>query len=264
VADLRELLPDLAAECQSLDEIVSALEESSWDLPTPAEPWSVRDQISHLAFFDEQARLAAGDPEGFVAALQAFTGDVEEFMTAPLQRGRQLTSNEVLGWWREARRTLFEALTGVDPATRIPWFGPAMSPASFITARLMETWAHGQDVCDAIGVERGATHRLKHVAHLGVRARPYSYQARGLPVPDEDVSVELVGPAGELWVWGERAEHRVAGPALDFCLVVTQRRHVADTDLVLDGARAVEWMEIAQAFAGPPGPGRKPGQFARR
>jgi uncharacterized protein (TIGR03084 family) len=157
------------------------------------------------------------------------------------------------------------ALRAVDPSTRIPWFGPDMSPASKATARLMETWAHGQDIVDALDLVRPPTKRLYHVAHIGVRALPNSYRTNQRPVPDAPVYVALAAPDGERWTWGDAdAADRVEGPALDFCLVVTQRRHVADTDLVVEGAVATDWMSIAQAFAGPPGEGRAPGQFAKR
>jgi uncharacterized protein (TIGR03084 family) len=140
-----------------------------------------------------------------------------------------------------------------------------MSAASSITARIMETWAHGQDVADALGAERAPSDRLRHVAFIGARALPNSYQARGLPVPETTVRVELEAPSGGVWAFGpEGAPDSVRGPALDFCLAVTQRRHLDDLDLELQGAVATEWMSIAQAFAGPPGPGRQPGQFAAR
>ena len=137
-----------------------------------------------------------------------------------------------------------------------------MSVASFITARLMETWAHAQDVFDAFGVARVPSTRLRHVAHIGVLALPNSYRARGLDVPDAAVRVELEAPDGTTWEWGDPdAADSVRGPALDFCLVATQRRHVADTALVVVGPVATEWIAIAQTFAGPPGAGRTPGQF---
>ena len=66
------------------------------------------------------------------------------------------------------------------PGRSCPWFGPPMSAASMATARLMETWAHGQDVADALGVDRQPTDRLRHVAHIGVRARDYAYHVNGL------------------------------------------------------------------------------------
>src|SRR5262249_28661440 len=151
-----------------------------------------------------------------------------------------------------------------DPRARLPWFGPPMSARTFATARLEETWGHGQDVADALGVTRPATDRLHHVAHLGVITRAYSFTNQGRPAPAADVRVELTGPVGQAWAWGGAgAADRVSGPALDFCLVVTRRRHHADTGLVIEGPVAAEWMLRAQAFAGPPGPGRRPGQFAR-
>ncbi len=137
-----------------------------------------------------------------------------------------------------------------------------MSAASMATARLMETWAHGQDVADALGVERTPTGRLRQVAHLGVRTRTFSYLVHGLPAPQADVRVELTAPDGEQWTWGpEDAPDRVTGTALDFCLLVTQRRHRSDLELVTAGG-ADTWLEIAQAFAGPPGAGRPPGANA--
>ena len=139
-----------------------------------------------------------------------------------------------------------------------------MGTLSFVSARLMETWAHGQDVCDALGVERTPTARLRHIAHLGVRARPFSYVVRGKDVPPGRIDVSVVAPDGSEWRWeiGDASDPglpaHVSGTALDFCLVVTQRRNVVDTDLVVEGDLAADWISVAQAFAGPPGPGRPP------
>jgi uncharacterized protein (TIGR03084 family) len=132
-----------------------------------------------------------------------------------------------------------------------------MSPASSVTARLMETWAHGQDIADALGVEVVPTGRLRHVADLGIRAMPYSYVVNRLAGPTETIRVELTAPDGARWSWGPAdAANSVTGEALDFCRVVTQRRHPDDTGLVVTGPVAQQWISIAQAFAGPAGPGR--------
>jgi uncharacterized protein (TIGR03084 family) len=188
---------------------------------------------------------------------------VQAFVDAPTDRGRALRPAEILDWWRRARSSMLRAFDGMDPSERLSWFGPPMSPASFVTARLMETWAHGQDIVDALGIVRPPTSRLRHVAYIGVRARRNSYAARGMEMPEEEVRVELNGPDGARWRWNEDAHDGVTGDALDFCLVVTQRRHPDDTDLVIEGPLAREWMSIAQAFAGPPGSGRAPGQFPK-
>jgi uncharacterized protein (TIGR03084 family) len=138
-----------------------------------------------------------------------------------------------------------------------------MAARSFITARLMETWAHGCDIADTLGRTPPVSARLRHIAHIGVRARPYAYMVNGLDVPATDVRVELAAPDGDIWSWGDDPDvsDLVRGTALDFCLVVTQRRHMADTALEITGDAARQWMGIAQAFAGPPGGGREPGQF---
>ena len=181
------------------------------------------------------------------------------------RRYHDMDPAELRDWFDWTRGDLLTVFAGLDPAMRVPWFGPPMSVASSLTARLMETWAHGQDISDTLGVQREPTRRLRHVAHIGVGARGFSYAAHRLPVPTEPVRVELEAPTGELWTWGPaHAANCVTGPALDFCLLVTQRRHRADTAVVAAGADADQWLNIAQAFAGPPGAGRVPGQFAAR
>ncbi len=262
MVDIDRLCTDLYEEHAALDDLLVGLSDDDWDKPTPAEPWTVRDQVSHLSFFDEYATLAVAEPERFGDELTQIAADPDLFQQAPLDMGRALPIAEVLSWWRGARTQMLRAFWDADPTERVPWFGPPMSLASFVSARIMETWAHGQDVTDALGIERAATERLRHVSHLGVRARRNSYEARGLELPAGDVRVELTSPKGETWAWGESKTDVVRGPALDFCLVVTQRRHPTDTALETEGELAKEWMSIAQAFAGPPGPGRKPGQFA--
>lgn len=251
---LRELAADLAAEHESLDALVAGLDDAGWDRPTPAEGWSVRDQISHLAAVDGWTAQAAGDPAAFTAWMASLRADADEVVNEPVRAARGMPGAEVLAWWRTERGRLSGVLAGIDPAARVPWFGPPMSVPSLVTARLMETWAHGEDVAAALGVARLPTARLRHVAHLGVRTRGYAYAMRGLAPPAGDVRVELDGPGGEGWVWGdEAAADRVRGPVLDFCLVVTRRRHPDDTALAAEGAGAAEWLTIAQAFAGPAG-----------
>jgi uncharacterized protein (TIGR03084 family) len=262
--ELRELGADLGAEHADLEGLVAPLPEAAWDTPTPAEGWTIRDQISHLAFFDEAARTAITDPDAFTARLDEVLADPEGFMDRAVVRGRAMAPAQVLTWWRAERAALLEAAAPLDPRARLPWYGPPMGGRSFLTARLMETWAHGQDVADALAVVRVPTDRLRHVAHLGVRTRGFSYAIREREAPAGEVRVELVGPGGDQWVWGdESASDRVSGPALDFCLVVTQRRNVTDTALSIEGPLAEEWMGIAQAFAGGPGPGRPPASGAR-
>ncbi len=256
---MHDICDDLAAEKADLVTILEGLDDESWDLATPAEGWTIRDQVSHLAFFDEKALEAHRDPAAFVAAL----ADVAGLMETHLERGRAMTPGELLAWWQEANAALVGAYRTLDPSQKVVWYGPPMAARSKITARLMETWAHGQDVVDALGVVRKPTRRLRHVCHIGVRARAYAFSVNGLPNPDRDVYVELAAPDGSTWTWGDPgAADRVTGSALGFALLVTQRRHRTDVEVVATGAVADRWLDIAQAFAGPPGPGRAPGQFA--
>jgi uncharacterized protein (TIGR03084 family) len=259
--NLTDLCDDLLAETADLTPLVEGLDEAGWVTPTPAEGWTVKDQIGHLAHYDEVATIAVADPEQFAKRLeeQLANPSIDE----SVERWRAVPGAEVLAALEAARAQLVATVTPLDPSTRVAWYGPAMSLASFVTARIMETWAHGQDVVDALGLTRPPTARLRHVAFIGARALPNSYVTRGLPVPKAPVRVELVAPDGDSWTFGPAdAVNVVRGPALDFCLVVTQRRHPADTALVASGPVATEWLTLAQAFAGPAGKGRQPGQFA--
>lgn len=253
---LSALLQDLHDEHDDLQALVADVD---LDLPTPAEPWDVRDTVAHLAAFDEEATKAATTPQLFLAGLEEVAADVDGFMAGQLAARRDLSREQLVGQWRVGHHAMLGAFADLAPGTKVPWYGPPMSPASFATARLMEYWAHGQDVADAAGVRRTATERLRHICHLGVRTRGFSYAVHGRQAPPVDVHVVLDAPDGGTWHYGDpAAADRVTGPAEDFCLLVTQRRHRADTALVAVGAVAEQWLDIAQCFAGPPGAGRRP------
>jgi uncharacterized protein (TIGR03084 family) len=258
-ADLSALTADLVAETAWLDEVLAALSPAQWRLRTPAPGWTIADQVSHLAYFDEATLLSIRDPDLFRLDAGALTGRGSDFPDQIAAEYRHLGGAELLRWFRAARLALLDGYASADPDARLPWYGLDMGLASSVTARLMETWAHGQDIADTLGVQRPATSRLRHVAHLGVRSLPYSYLVNGLPQPDAPIRVELAAPDGGQWTWGPGdAADRVTGTALDFCLVVTQRRHRTDTGLVISGQTAGQWIAIAQAFAGAAGRGRPP------
>lgn len=261
-ADLPALADDLARETASLLHLLDGLAPADWARPTPAPGWTVADTVVHLAYFDDMAVLGATDRPAF-ERLRDGTPTVDEHGDRISERvakqHRHLAPAEVDAWFRRSRAELDTVFRGLDPSLRVPWYGPDMSVAALLTARIMETWAHGQDVADALGAAWPVTAALRQVAHLCVRAVPNSFLAHGRPVPDAPIRVELVGPGGEVWSWGpDDAVDRVRGPAVDLCLVATRRRHPADTALVADGPVATEWLPIAQAYAGPPGEGRAP------
>jgi uncharacterized protein (TIGR03084 family) len=259
VIDLTALLADLRAESAELDSWVGRLSDDEWSTPTPAEGWTVAHQVAHLAWTDERSLLAVTDPQGFQEEfVEALTsGNIGSFVDDAAAEGSAKPPVELLIWWRKVRDALNDALAAVPTGTKLPWYGPPMGAASMATARMMETWAHGSDVADALGIKRVPTARLKHVAHLGVRTRDFAFQANGRTPPVVPFRVELVAPDQSVWTWGaDDLTQRVSGPAEDFCRLVTQRVHRADTALVADGVDADEWLDIAQVFAGQPGQGR--------
>ncbi|MGW7602969.1 TIGR03084 family metal-binding protein [Streptomyces antimycoticus] len=261
MSDTEALLGDLRAEGEEVDGLVAGLPAGAWRTPTPAPGWSIAHQIAHLAWTDERAVQAAEDPQGFADEVRRAWTAPDAFVDEGAERGAAEPPEALLGHWRAGRERLLRTLAAQPPRARLPWYGPPMSVMSMATARLMETWAHGQDVADALGVRRAPTARLRHVARIGVRARGYAYTARGLEPPAEEFRVELTAPDGEVWAYGpEGAAQRVTGPALDFCLLVTQRAHRDDLAVRAEGPDADRWLDIAQAFAGPPGKGRGPGQ----
>lgn len=251
-----EVARDLTAEQQALDGVVSSIEDSMWVVPTSSPRWSIADQIGHLAYFDGSAALAITDPDAFaahLAKLLSHFGDDEAVDRATLGTFRAMRPQELLAAWRENRVRLADAARRLDNDTRVVWYGPSMGAKSFLTARLMECWAHGQDVVDALGMQRASTDRIAHIVRLGVITRGWSYVNRQLEPPASDVYVELTSPGGALWTFGEpEADESITGSAEDFCLVVTQRRHVDATALTIAGHDARDWMLKAQVFAGPP------------
>ena len=254
--DLTSLLRDLEAEHAALDARVAELGEDGWHTTTPAEGWDIADCVSHLHYFDGTAVLALTDGPAFATHLKALLGgEVKE--GADVELARSSSGGALLEDWRRGRAELLAAIDQADPTVRIPWYGPPMSLTSFTSARLMETWAHGQDVADALGLAPVTTDRLRHICHIGFQARPYAFLVHGMQNPETPVRVELTGPgAGE---WGPQdATDRITGPALDFALLVTQRRHLDDLALRIEGETAQQWASIAQAYAGPAGTGRKP------
>jgi uncharacterized protein (TIGR03084 family) len=261
---LNRVLADLHDESDELDGLVSALPVADWATQTPAPGWTIAHQIAHLAWTDHVARLAVTDPGAFAEVLAQAAADPAGFVDAGAGKGAALSPGELLVRWRSGRAALAVALAEVPDDTRIGWFGTQMSATSMATARIMETWAHGQDIVDALGVTRVPTARLKHVTWLAVRTRDYAFHAHGLNPPAEPFRVELTGPSGELWEFGPAdAAERVTGPALDLCLLATQRRHRNDLALVAVGENADKWLNIAQAFAGLPGAGRAPSAAAQ-
>lgn len=257
MATAEQIVADLQAESDELDTLVADLPADGWSTPTPAPGWTIAHQIAHLLWTDRVSLIAVTDEPGFTEVLTTAAADPAGFVDAGAEEIAATPPADLLADWRQTRTRLHDALLTVAEGRKLPWFGPPMSAASMATARMMETWAHGLDVADALGVHRPATRRLRSIAHIGVRTRDFAFAVNGLTAPAEPFRVELVAPSGELWCWGpEDAAQRVTGSAEDFCMLVTQRRAPALLDVAAEGADAAKWLTIAQAFAGPPGAGR--------
>jgi uncharacterized protein (TIGR03084 family) len=254
---LDSIVADLRAESDDLDALVAPLPADRWAAPTPAAGWTIAHQIGHLLWTDRVALTAVTDEAAFAGLVEAAAANPTGFVDAGAEEAAETLPAALLADWRLTRGRLHDALLTVPDGRKLPWFGPPMSAASMATARLMETWAHGLDIADTLGVKRPATARLRSIAHLGVRTRDYAFAVNGLPPPAEAFHVELRAPDGGTWSWGPPdAVQRVAGNAEDFCFLVTQRRPLRVLDITAEGDDAHRWLQIAQAFAGPPGAGR--------
>jgi len=251
------MVADLRAESDDLDALVADLPAVRWAKPTPAPGWTIAHQVAHLLWTDRVALTAVTDEAAFAAVLAEAAKDPTGFVDTGAEELAELPADRLLADWRQTRARLHDELLTVVDGRKLPWFGPPMSAASMATARLMETWAHGLDVADTLGVKRPATARLRSIAHIGVRTRDFAFAINGLTPPPEPFRVELRAPDATTWSWGpDDAAQRVTGSAEDFCMLVTQRRPLADLDVTAVGRDAEKWLGIAQAFAGPPGRGR--------
>ena len=261
----QDVYPDLVAEGDDLDAVVAGLTPEAWRTPTPAEGWTVLDQIAHLTFISDLAHLAAAAPAQFGERMrQAAEHGFQAAVNQALAEYSAAEPPAVLERWRVSRAAAAEALAAIEPGATVPWLVNPLPPTVLAAAGIMELFGHGQDVYDALGVERGYTDRIGHLAWFATRVWDFGYQARGLTPPDVQFRYELTAPSGARWDFGPAdAAQRIEGPAADFCLLVTRRRHRDDLAVKASGEDAEAWLDLAQAYRGPAGPGRRPGQFAR-
>jgi|KBSSwiStaDraftv2_1062776.scaffolds.fasta_scaffold184427_1 uncharacterized protein (TIGR03084 family) len=261
-----EILRDLRTELTELDAFVSGLREAEFYGVTPFYEWRVYDEILHLHFVDWLGMLSMTDGERFKVEgerMHAASSKPDYHMAPYTQTLFGVPDRAgVMKLWRDGYTGMLDHFEQADPKARMTWFGPPMGYRSFATARLMEAWAHGQDIYDAFAVRRRNDGRIRHVADIGVRTFGFSFMIHGEPVPEGPPPyVALTAPDGEIWTWNDPdSPQRLTGPAEDFCMIVTQRRNVADTALQATGEGVTRWMQIAQCFAGGPALGPAPGQ----
>jgi enediyne biosynthesis protein E11 len=263
VAELTDVIAALTADGDEVDHLVADLDAAEWALPTPAAGWTVAHQIAHLAATFRMAATAAADPAAFTALTARLSEDFNANVRAAMAGYLAEPPDVLLARWRVERAAAVDALAAVPPGQVVPWLVRPLPPAILASAGMMELFGHGQDIADALGVQRVWTDRIRYLTGFAVRTWDFGYLARGLTPPDSEFRFELTGPSGQLWEYGPAAAtQKIAGPAADFCLLVTRRRHRADLALVATGDDADRWLDIAQAYRGPAGPGRSPGQFA--
>ncbi|TCL01508.1 uncharacterized protein (TIGR03084 family) [Shimia isoporae] len=245
---------DFLSESETLYAALSGLDDTALRQVTQYKRWTIEDVLVHLHFWNIAADLSATDETalqervGAVMTSLKETGSMRSAENAAIsERGSDLreawitNARDMAARWRE-----------MDPKSRLSWVGPSMSARSSITARQMETWAHGFEVFDVLGRSRSETDRIKNIVVLGVNTFGWSHQVHSLPVPEKMPRLSLTAPSGEVWTFGEDTENTITGPAVDFAAVVTQTRAIADTNLTVEGTAAQIWMNNAQCFAGPP------------
>lgn len=260
---LNDVLKDLATEIEDIAAMVQHLDEEGLAQPTPAPDWSIGDQIAHLTFIFHLARTAASDHPAFQEIVDRAGDDLSGAVNAAVKQFNAFPPAELIGRFRALGEGSVKALSGVPAGEPVPWLVNPLPPAVLASAGIMECFAHGQDIADALGVRREASERLRHLVFFIFLTRDFGYEARGLTPPAEPFRFEAIAPSGEVWAFGpEDASQRVRGPVLDLCLLATRRRHRDDVDVVATGAEAERWLDIAQAYRGPAGDGRTPGQFA--
>lgn len=262
MSELQDVISALTADGDEVDQLVAGLDADQWALPTPAPGWSIAHQIAHLAVTFRIAGLAATDPAAFVALTSRLSADFAANVNTALAEYLADPPEVLLTRWRTERDTATKAIAAVPPTEVVPWLVRPLPPAILAAAGMMELFGHGQDIADTLRVRRERTDRLRHVVAFGVRTWDFGYQSRNLTPPEGEFRFEITAPSGAVWDFGPAdAQQRISGPAEDFCLLVTRRRHPADLAVTASGAQAQQWLKIAQAYRGPAGEGRKPGQF---
>ena len=253
---MREILSDLVAEQQSLDQFLQRIHERDWKLPTPAKGWSIHDTVSHLAFTETFAADVIA--RGQAAIDEANLTDVDEWTQRGVTEGRSKRYQEVIEWWRNGRADVVDALSRMDPRERIPWVVNSMSAKAFATLRLMETWAHGLDIRAAMEGRLPVTEdeevdsdspRLRHVAWLAHRMLPFAFADAGEEYPAGGIRLQLMGPKYASWVFGPAdAENIVRGAAAEFCRVAVHRLDVSETGLKAVGDAAEVALRVVRAY----------------
>lgn len=248
---------DFVAESEALNDALDHV--TDYDAPTQFKGWTVNDVLVHLHYWNLSADLSATDPQAFTVMLGETVKAMQGGGLRPVENARIAARGpELRAAWIDLARDMGRRWAGFDPKMRVKWAGPDMSVRSSMTARQMETWAHGQEIFDLLGLKRAEKDRIRNIVILGVNTFEWSFRVRGAQPPGPMPTLTLTAPSGEVWRFGE-GEDAIEGAAVEFAQVVTQVRNFADTALTARGETARVWMETAQCFAGPPETPPQPG-----
>ena len=256
-------------ESDALYKLLINADKNSFKLKTQFKSWTINDVLYHLHVWNIAALLSLKNENKFKEFMQNFMEAVKSGNSAR-EYEKILSDNteglDLLNLWKETYEKISNEFAKSDPKKRVKWAGPDMSVRSSITARHMETWAHGQEIFDQLGFERIDTDRIKNIVVIGVNTFGWTYINRNLSIPEKMPKLSLLSPSNELWEWNEdNEENMISGSATEFSQVVTQVRNINDTSLKVSGKIANEWMSIAQCFAGPPeNPPEKGTRFTRK
>ncbi|MDT0442535.1 maleylpyruvate isomerase family mycothiol-dependent enzyme [Streptomyces johnsoniae] len=217
-------LAGLAAEQRDFADLLASLGAADWARPSAAAGWSVRDQVAHLADTEEVAAdTLTGGPRAFAEAVSPHAS-AEDFTAAGCRRGDGMTPAELAGWWHPAAGRTRGLLAGLAAEDRVAW-GFGMPARTFATARLMEHWAHGLDVRDALGLPVAETARLHHVAALGLATLRWALARGRVRWPaGRSLRLDLAAADGTRHAFGDAdATDVLRGPLLAWCRVATRR-----------------------------------------
>ncbi|USG60737.1 TIGR03084 family metal-binding protein [Sneathiella marina] len=246
---------DFKDESEALYNLIKPLSEAEYDKVTLFRDWTINDVLQHLHYFNYVADLTLSDEDAFVQTytelkgLQEKSGSLVEATDEMLKGLKGIALRDA---WHDYYHSMADRFYAADPKQRLKWVGPSMSARSSISARLMETWSHAQEIYDLLGTERQNEDRIKSIAVMGINTFGWTFKNREEPIPENVPHVRLKAPSGAIWEWNDNnSADLIEGDAAEFCQVVTQTRNIADTSLKVTGEIATRWMAVAQCFAGP-------------